>query len=198
MEQIFLGLILFNAFFQAQNYQYDTFEISHLNFDKNDQTEIVYNNSEFSKLNGISLGSREYDQATPYFRYGQATYIYGQTTKATDQDRKLKQYGGYVGLFAEINYKRYFGIGTVIGGGATLTEFNDQYLVNKRRSNYFGLGSPYITIGFPITQTASINFIASTFYLSKPAERIDGVGTGFQPPYNLKNKYGIEFVWSWN
>lgn len=197
MEQIFLGIIVFNAFLKPSDYQFDTFEVAHMNFKQNKETELNYN-SEFQTINALSLGSREYDQATSWLRYGHATYIYGQKSQSIDGERKLKQYGGYVGLFAELNYKQYFGIGTVIGGGATYTEFNDGQLEDQDRSNYFGLASPYITLGLPFTNTASVNLTASTYFLSEPSEQIDGVGEGFETPHNLENKVGLEFVWSWD
>lgn len=197
MGPIIAGLLIFNAFFKTNDYQFDTFEIAQVNFEKNDESKIKYDD-EFSRIDGISLGSREYDQATHWLRYGQATYIYGQSGDLEDGTRKLKQYGGYVGLFAELNYKQYFGVGTIIGGGATFTEFNDNNLEDDDRSNYFGFASPYVTVGLPLTKTASINLTASTYFLSTPSEQIDGVGEGFEPPHNLSNKIGLEFVWSWD
>ena len=196
MEQILLGLVLFNAFFQPSDFQYDTFEIGQMHFTDNKETLISFDN-ELQKIEGGSFGSREYDQGNSWLRYGHATYIYCQKYKSQNDQRKLQQYGGYVGFLAEINYKRYFGIGLIVGGGATYTEFTDSDLKEKDRSNYFGLASPYVTIGLPITKTGSINLTASTYYLSSPAEQIDGVGEGFETPKNLENKVGFEFVWSW-
>lgn len=197
MEQILLGLVLFNAFFKPSDYQYDTFEVSQINFEKNDETKLIYNN-EFKNIQALGFGSREYSQANSWLRYGQATYIYGQSSDSENGQRELKQYGGYAGFLAEIHYKRYFGIGIIAGGGATYTEFNDNDLKDDDRSNYFGLASPYITLGLPITKTGSINLTAASYYLSDPAEQINGVGEGFEPPHNLENKFGLEIVWSWD
>lgn len=197
MEQILLGLVLFNAFFRPSGFQYDTFEIGQMHFQDNKDTLVNFDN-ELKKVEGGTFGSREYNQANSWFRYGQATYIYYQKYKSEDGQRKLQQYGGYAGFLAEINYKRYFGVGIIVGGGATYTEFTDSDLNDRDRSNYFGLASPYVTVGLPITKTGSINLTASTYYLSDPAEQIDGAGEGFETPKNLENKVGIEFVWSWD
>ncbi len=197
MEQILLGLVLFDAFFQPSDLQYDTFEIGQLQFNDNKQTNISFD-SKLKKIEGGSFGSREYSQANSWFRYGHGTYIYYQKYKTIDDRRKLQQYGGYAGFLAEINYKRYFGVGVIVGGGASYTEYTDIELEDRDRSNYFGLASPYVTVGLPITKTGSINFTASTFYLSDPAEQIDGAGEGFETPKKLESKMGIEFVWSWN
>lgn len=198
MEQILVGLIVFNAFFRSPDFQYDTFEVAKLNFTQNKESKVNFPGNEFSEISGISLGSREYDQKTSWLRYGHATYIYGQTGKLKKNDFKLKQYGGYVGLFLEVNYKRYFAIGTIVGGGASFTEYNSNKIDNEKKSNYFGLASPYMTVGLPLTKTASINLTASTYFLSTPSEHIDGTGEGFEPPKNLDNKIGMEMVWSWN
>lgn len=197
MEQLLLGLVLFNAFFQPSDFKYDTFEIGQLALTTNKKTQINFK-EKLIRTEGISLGSRTYDQATTWFRYGYATYIYGQKFKSDEKDRKLNQYGGYVGFLAEVNYKRYFGFGVIVGGGTTYTEYNDTHLKDYDRSNYFGLASPYISIGLPVTPTGSINVTASTYFLSEPAEQIDGKGEGFEPPKNLGNKIGLEFVWSWD
>ena len=197
MEQLLLGLVLFNAFFQPSDLKYDTFEVGQANFSTNKETEISFG-EKLKRTEGIALGSRTYEQATPWFRYGHATYIYGQKFQNEEGDRKLNQYGGYAGFLAEVNYKRYFGFGVIVGGGASYTEFNDSELRDYDRSNYFGLASPYVTLGLPITETGSINLTASTYYLSEPAEQIDGAGKGFEAPHNLENKIGIEIVWSWD
>jgi hypothetical protein len=197
MENILLGLMLFNAFFKSNEFQYDSFEIGEAGLSINKEAELDFE-EKLKKTKGLSFGSREYNQATPWFRYGHATYIYGHKYKNEVRDRKLNLYGGYVGLMTEINYKRYFGVGVIIGGGATHTDFNDRNLKDHDRSNYFGLASPYITLGYPITKTGSINLTASTYFLSTPSKRINGTGEGFEPPHNLENKFGLEFVWSWN
>jgi len=119
MEAILLGLVIFNAFFSPSDSQFDTFEIAQTNFKQNSESQIDYPNNEFESFSGLSLGSREYSQATPYFRYGTATYIYGQTSTQEDASRTLKQNGGYAGFMFEFNYERYIGVGTIIGGGAT-------------------------------------------------------------------------------
>jgi hypothetical protein len=185
MEQILLGLVLFNAFFQPSDFQYDTFELGQIQMKENSESSLVFDNS-LKKIEGGSLGSREYDQANSWFRYGHATYIYCQKFESEDGKQKLRQYGGYAGFLAEINYKRYFGIGIIAGGGATYTEFTNTSVKDKDRSNYFGLASPYVTIGLPITNTGSINLTASTYYLSDPAEQIDGAKEGFETPRNFR------------
>ena len=197
MEQLLLGLVLFNAFFQPSDLQYDTFEVGQINLSKNKNTELFLEH-ELKKTDGMSFGSRTYNQATPWLRYGYATYVYGQKYKSDFGDIKLNQYGGYAGFLAELNYKRYFSLGLLVGGGGTYTEFNDSELNDYDRSNYFGLASPYITLGLPITQTGSINLTASTYYLSEPSEQIDGAKEGFEPPHNLESKIGLEIVWSWD
>lgn len=197
MEQILLGLVLFNAFFTPSEFQYDTFEVGQIQLQNNKETLLNFD-SKLEKTQGASFGSREYDQVNSWFRFGHGTYIYGQKYKTLDKQRKLEQYGGYAGFLFEVNYKRYFGIGMIIGGGATYTEFTDSNLNDKDRSNYFGLASPYMTIGLPITNTGSINLTASTYFLSDPAEQIDGEYEGFEPPKNLESKFGLEFVWSWD
>ena len=189
--------MLFNAFFQPSDFQYDTFEIGQVNFTTNKESELNFGEN-LNKTEGMSFGSRTYEQATSWFRYGHGTYIYGQKFEDEAGERKLNQYGGYAGFLAEVNYKRYFGIGVIVGGGATYTEFYDSSLKDYDRSNYFGLASPYVTLGLPVTKTGSINLTASTYYLSEPAEQIDGVGEGFEPPHNLESKVGLEFVWSWD
>lgn len=197
MEQILLGLVLYNAFFQTSDLQYDTFEIGLVQFEKNKETELDFGNN-FLTLQGLSLGSRGYSQATSWLRYGHGTYIYGHKSESNDGLKELNHYGGYTGLLAEIHYKQYFGVGALLGGGASYTEYIGANLQDSDRSNYYLLASPYITFGLPLTNTASINLTASTFILSEPRERIDGVGKGFEPPYNLENKVGLEFVWSWD
>jgi hypothetical protein len=197
MEQVLLGIVIFNAFFMPSDFQFDTLEIAQVNFQKNDKTELIYNDK-FKKIQGMSIGSREYSQATSWLRYGHGTYLYGKTSESEDGLRKLKQYGGYAGLLAEVHYDRYFGVGVLVGGGSTFTEFNGPDLKDDDRSNYFGLASPYVTIGIPLTKTTSINLTASTFYLSEPSEQIDGVGEGFETPHNLENKFGLEVVWNWD
>lgn len=179
------------------DFQFDTLEIAQIQFDQNKDTELDFGNH-FKKIQGISIGSRQYSQATPWLRYGHGTYLYGQSSESEDGFRKLKQYGGYAGLLAEVHYDRYFGLGVLVGGGATFTEFNGADLEDNDRSNYFGLASPYITFGLPLTKTTSINLTASTYYLSEPSEQINGVGVGFETPHNLENKVGLEFVWSWD
>ena len=74
--------------------------MANIGFTANDESKVEYSNDEFSSIQGISLGSREYNQANSWLRYGTATYIYGQTTDFEDQTRKLKQYGGYLGVLA--------------------------------------------------------------------------------------------------
>lgn len=197
MEQILLGVVLFNAFIMPSDFQYDTLEVSQIRFEQNEMGSLDFGNK-FKSIQGMSVGSREYSQANPWFRYGHGTYLYGQTSKSEDGLRKLRQYGGYVGFLAEVHYKRYFGLGVLVGGGATYTEFNNADLSEDDRRNYFGIGSPYATFGLPLTNTASINLTASTYYLSEPAEKINGEGKGFETPHNLESKVGIEFVWSWN
>lgn len=197
MEQVLLGLVLFNAFFMPSELQFDTIEISQINFESNNESILELGNN-FKTIQGVSIGSREYSQANSWLRFGHGTYLYGQTGELKDGNRKLKQYGGYLGLLAEVNYKRYFGLGILVGGGASFTEFNNSNFVEDERSNYFGLASPYITLGLPITTTGSINLTASTFYLSEPSEQIDGGGEGFEAPHNLESKVGLEFVWSWD
>lgn len=196
MEQILLGVVLFNAFLMPSDFQHDTLEFSEIQFKQNENTNLDFGNK-FKSIQGMSIGSREYSQGTSWFRYGHGTYLYGQTSKSEDGQRKLQQYGGYLGLLAEIHYKRYFGLGVLVGGGATYTEFNNSELSEDDRRNYFGIASPYAIFGLPLTNTASINLTASTFYLSEPAEQIDGVGEGFETPHNLESKVGLEFVWSW-
>ncbi len=90
MEQILLGLVVFNAFFKPSDLKYDTFEIAHIDFNANKKTKLQYND-EFSKISGTSLGSREYNQVSSWFRYGHATYIYGQKSESEKGLRKLKQ-----------------------------------------------------------------------------------------------------------
>ena len=56
-------------------------------------------------------------------------------------------------LSAEVHYKRYFAAGVLIGGGASYTEFTTSNFEEDDRSNYYLIGSPYITLGMPITKT---------------------------------------------
>ena len=51
--------------------------------------------------------------------------------------RKLNHYGGYAGLLAQVNYKQYFSVGALIGGGASYTEFTTSDLKEGDRSNYY-------------------------------------------------------------
>lgn len=197
MEQILVGLILFNAFLTPNDYQYDTFEVAQTSFSKNNSSDLSFSNNEFSEIDAISLGSREYDQITPWFRVGQATYIYSQNSKTTDGTRKLKQFGGYAGFLAELNYKRYFGVGVLVGGGAAKTEYNLSNLSSKDSTSYFTVISPYVSLGLPITNTASINLKATSYNLSDPKANFDGSGLGFEAPHNLDSNIGVEFVWSW-
>lgn len=197
MDQVLLGIVIFNAFFMPSDFQFDSLEIAQIQLEKNNNTDLDFNN-EFNNLQGVSIGSREYDQANSWFRYGHGTYLYRQKSETKDGRRKLNQYGGYAGFLGEIYYKQYFGIGAIIGGGASYTEFTSSDLKKDDRSNYYLLASPYITLGLPITNTASINITASTYLLSEPRERIDGGGEGFEPHNNLENKVGLEFVWSWD
>jgi hypothetical protein len=197
MEQILLGLVLYNAFFQPSDLQYDTFEIGQVQFEQNKETELDFD-SDFQSLQGLSLGSRGYSQATSWLRYGHGTYIYGHKSESTDGLKKLNHYGGYAGLLAEVHYKQYFGVGALFGGGASYTEYQGANLPDNDRSHYYLLASPYITIGLPLTNTASINLTASTFIMSEPREQIDGGGEGFEAPHDLENKVGLEFVWSWD
>jgi hypothetical protein len=79
--------------------------------------------------------------------------------------RKLNHYGGYAGLLAEVHYMQILCLGALVGGGASYTEFTNSDLSAKMiRSNYFLISSHYITLGLPITKTASINFTASSLY----------------------------------
>ena len=197
MEQILLGLVLYNAFFQPSDLQYDTFEIGQVKLEQNKETELSFGD-DFQRIEGLSLGSRGYSQATPWLRYGHGTYIYGHKSESSDGSKKLHHYGGYAGLLAEIHYKQYFGIGALLGGGASYTEYSGGNLPDSDRSNYYLLASPYITLGLPLTSTASINLTASTFIMSEPREQIDGGGEGFEAPHNLENKIGLEIVWSWD
>ena len=192
-----MGIVLFNAFFMPSKFQFDTLEISRVQFKKNEQAERDLSNK-FKDIQGVSIGSREYSQANSWIRCGHGTYLYGYEGESKDGLKKLKHVGGYVGFLGEIHYKRYFSIGAIVGGGASNTEFTGKDLKEHDRSNYYLIGSPYITVGIPLTTTASINLTASTYILSKPRERIDGGGKGFETPHNLKNKIGLEFVWSWN
>lgn len=197
MEQVLLGMVLFNAFIMPSEFQFDTLEISKVELTQNKKSQLNFGN-ELKTVQGLSLGSRGYSQATSWLRYGTGTYLYGHNSQTTDDLRKLNHYGGCAGLLVEVHYKRYFGLGVVVGGGASYTEFTNADLSTGDRSNYYGLASPYITLGLQLSTTASINLIASTFYLSEPAEQIDGVGKGFETPHNLENKVGLEFVWSWD
>lgn len=197
MEQILLGLLLYNAFFQPSDLHYDTFEIGQIQFERNRETELDFGNN-FQNLQGLSLGSRGYSQATSWLRYGHGTYIYGHKSESINGLKRLNQYGGYAGFLAEIHYKQYFGIGALVGGGASYTEYHGANLPDNDRSNYYLLSSPYITLGLPITNKASINLTVSTFLTSKPRERIDGGGEGFETPHNLVNKTSLELVWSWD
>jgi hypothetical protein len=197
MEQVLLGIVVFNAFFMPSDFQFDTLEFSQIQLEQNKNSELNFGN-ELKSIQGMAIGSREYSQATSWLRYGHGTYLYGHKNETENGLRKLNHYGGYAGLLAEVHYKRYFGLGVLVGGGASYTEFTNSDLSEDDRSNYFGLASPYITLGLPITGTASVNLTASTFYLSEPAEQIDGAGEGFETPHNLENKIGLEFVWSWD
>jgi hypothetical protein len=197
MEQVLLGLVVFNAFFMPSDFQFDTLEISQVQLTQNENTQLNFGN-EFKVTQNMSIGSRGYSQANSWLRYGHGTYLYGHKSETEDGPKKLNHYGGYAGLLAEVHYKRYFGLGVLVGGGASYTEFTNQDLSENDRSNYFGLASPYITLGLPYTSTASINLTASTYFLSEPSEQIDGAGEGFESPKNLESKIGLEFVWSWN
>lgn len=192
-----MGIVLFNAFFMPSNFQFDTLEISRVQFRQNKKTELDLGN-EFKDIQGISIGSREYSQVNSWIRYGHGTYLYGYKAQSKDDLKELKHYGGYVGFLGEIHYKRYFSIGGIVGGGASYTEFTITNSKEDERSNYYLIGSPYITLGVPLTTTASINLTATTYILSGTRERIDGGGEGFEAPHNLENKIGLEFVWSWN
>ena len=197
MEQVLLGIVLFNAFFMPSDFQFDTIELSQVQFDQNKKSEQNFGD-ELKTVKGYGIGSREYNQALSWLRYGHATYLYAQKSKTQNGLRELNHYGGYAGFLAEIHYNQYFGFGTIIGGGASYTKFTASNLKEYDRSNYYLIGSPYITLGLPITKTSSINLTANTYLMSEPRERIDGGGEGFETPHNLENKVGIEFVWSWN
>ncbi len=197
MEQVLLGIVIFNAFFMPSEFQFDTLEVSQIQFKQNKNSKLNFGN-ELKTLQGMGIGSREYSQATSWLRYGHGTFLYGYQGETKNELKKLNHYGGYVGLLAEIHYKRYFGLGVLVGGGASYTEFTNPDLTENDRSNYFGLASPYMTLGISLTRTASVNLTASTYYLSEPAEQIDGTGEGFETPHSLEQKVGLEFVWSWD
>jgi|TARA_Y100000748_G_C15418694_1_gene458425 hypothetical protein len=197
MEQVLLGIVIFNAFFMPSEFQFDTLEVSQIQFKQNKNSELNFRN-ELKTLQGMGIGSREYSQATSWLRYGHGTFLYGYKSETKDELRKLNHYGGHAGFLGEVHYKRYFGLGILVGGGASYTEFTNSDLTENDRSNYFGLASPYMTLGLPLTKTASVNITTSTYYFSEPAEKIDGTGEGFKTPHHLENKVGLEFVWSWD
>lgn len=192
MGEVLAGLLLFNAFFANGDYKYDTFEIADVNFARNEKSSLN-EYQDYKKVKGFTLGSRDYDQISPSFRFGKATYIYGNKVEYFDKNKKFSQLGGYAGLLFEYNYKRYLGIGVVVGGGFNSIKFNE-----TQKNHFFGVATPYINLGIPLTKTASINFTNSIYYLSEPSRRIDGKGVGFEGPYSLERKHGIEFVWSWD
>jgi hypothetical protein len=163
-----------------------------VNFSKNDKSSLT-DYQEYKKVKGFTLGSRDYDQISSSFRFGKATYIYGNKVEYIDRNKKISQLGGYAGFFLEYNYKRYLGIGVIAGGGFNSIEFN-----GVQKNHFYGIGTPYVNFGIPLTKTASINFTNSFYFLSEPSRRIDGKGVGFESPYNLERKHGIEFVWSWD
>tara|TARA_Y100000768_G_scaffold384195_1_gene367778 strand:+ start:10698 stop:11291 length:594 start_codon:yes stop_codon:yes gene_type:complete len=197
VEQILLGIVVFNAFLMPSKFQFDTLEVSQVQLKKSRNSELNFGN-ELKTVQAIGVGSREYSQATSWLRYGHATYLYGHKSETNDGHRKLNHYGGYAGLLAEIHYKQYFGVGAILGGGASYTEFTDSDSEENDRSNYFLIGSPYVTLGIPLTKTTSINLTASSYIMSEPREQIDGGKEGFEAPHNLENKLGFEFVWSWD
>lgn len=197
MEQVLLGVVLFNAFLMPSDFQFDSLELSLVQFERNKESELNFG-SKLKTVQGMGIGSKEYSQATTWLRYGHGTYLYGHQSETEDGLRRLNHYGGYAGLLAEVHYKQYFSIGALVGGGASYTEFTNPDLSEDDRSNYYLMSSPYITLGMPITKTASINLTATSYILSEPKERIDGGGEGFETPHNLESKVGLEFVWSWD
>ncbi len=196
MEQALLGVVLFNAFFMPNDFEQDTIEVSQTMFEVNPESTIGLEN-EFGSIEGMAIGSREYDQKYPWLRLGHATYLYGNTTPNKSGQRILKQSGGYVGFLLEANYENLIGVGVIAGGGTSHTKYNDQDLANIDRTNFYGLASPYVTVGVELSKKTSMNLTVSDYIFSEPAETISGRGKGFEPPHILDKKVGLEFVWSW-
>jgi len=194
MVAIILGLMAIGIVGYAER-DYNTFEISKLNFEENPETLEVYNNDEFSDFSGILVGSRSYNQVSHNYRFGFGTYIYGQSEKVEENNRELQIYGGYLGWTLEFNLGRFLSVGTLIGGGVSVNKLDNSNNTVKEDTNYFGMASPFISIGLPITSGTSINLTASTYFLSDPATQINGEDDGYESLRIMDNKIGIEFVW---
>ncbi len=194
MESILIGFILLGIIGYGDRDR-DTFEIGKVYFTENEMAETPEWNDRFEKVEGNSLGSRDFFQLSNHFRVGYASYLFHLSEKENATNDELSQFGGYAGVMLEYNLESFFSLGAVIGGGTSVTEFKSETESNEKEQNYFGLASPYVTVGFPISQGVDLLLTASGYVLSEPAETIDGQGTGYEPPKLLGHKIGLEIVW---
>jgi hypothetical protein len=195
MEAIILGVMAISIIGYDERH-YDTFEFAQLNFKNNTETSEVYNNKEFEDFSGKLVGTRSFNQISSNYRFGFASYIYGQTQKVEDKKRELQIYGGYAGWIFEFNVDRYFSVGTLIGGGVSVNKLDNSNDRVIEETNYFGIASPYISLGLPITAGTSLNLTATSYFLSEPATQLNGQDQGYESPRIMDNKIGLEIVWS--
>lgn len=194
MEAIILGIMAYSMFLSIDDPHFHTFEAGHQLYQVNQKSAYQFKRP---TITSTSLGSREYRQITQNFRFGFASYIFSQSSKQSLDQQALRQQGGYLGYFFEFNLQRYFALGVLVGAGANKTRFHLDGQESEKR-NYYGLASPYVTLGMPLTKTTAVNLTYSNYFLSEPADRIDGKGAAFENPFNLEHKIGLEFVWRWD
>ena len=54
MEQVLLGIVIFNAFFMPSEFQFDTLEVSQIQFKQNKNSELNFRN-ELKTLQGMGI-----------------------------------------------------------------------------------------------------------------------------------------------